>query len=178
MAGRKRVGKARPGARRKASRPAESTRPRFVGRDPSPVLDHYPPKASAPPPPPPLVTVSADARTRPGAPPAAGAPAGSPGEGLIRLERPFDPDEFSEMLGETRIRVTVPPDALAEVLRRVTEFMGFGIYVYAITVRPAASELLKGYVVELQRVDYDPEAAAWKPFVERGSADSPPADEA
>jgi hypothetical protein len=77
------------------------------------------------------------------------------------------------MLGETAVRVTVPADALAEVLRRVTDFMGFGIYVYAVSVRPAPSELLKGYVVELQRVDYDPEARAWKPFVERGAVSSP-----
>ena len=80
------------------------------------------------------------------------------------------------MLGETAIRLTVPHDALAEVLRRVVEFMGFGIYVYAITVRPAPSELLKGYVVELQRVDYDPETKAWKPFVERGAAETSPPD--
>jgi len=92
---------------------------------------------------------------------------------LIRLERPFDPDDFSHLLGETAVRVTVPPDALPEVLRRVVEFMGFGIYVYAISVRPAPSELLKGFVVELQRVEYDPAAGAWKPFVERGAASSP-----
>jgi hypothetical protein len=114
------------------------------------------------------------------APPAsvAGAPplpaAGStPADGLIRLERPFDVDEFSQMLGETAIRVTVPPDALPEVLRRLTDFMGFGIYVYAFSVRPAASELLKGYVLELQRVDYDPQAKVWKPFVERGAVEAP-----
>ena len=76
------------------------------------------------------------------------------------------------MLGETAIRVTVPHDALAEVLRRVTDFMGFGIYIYSVTVRPAPEELLKGFVVELQRVDYDSEAKAWKPFVERGAADT------
>ncbi len=75
------------------------------------------------------------------------------------------------MLGETAIRLTVPRDSLGEVLRRVTEFMGFGIYVYSITVRPAPSELLKGFVVELQRVDYDPEGQRWKPFVERGAVD-------
>lgn len=85
------------------------------------------------------------------------------------MERPFDVDEFSGMLGETAIRVTVPHDALVEVLRRVIDFMGFGIYVYSIAVRPAPSELLKGYVVELQRVDYDAEAKTWKPFVERGA---------
>jgi hypothetical protein len=76
------------------------------------------------------------------------------------------------MLGETAIRVTVPRDALTEVLRRATDFMGFGIYVYAITVRPAASELLKGFVVELQRVDFDPETGSWKPFVDKGAAGS------
>ncbi len=73
------------------------------------------------------------------------------------------------MLGETSIRLTVPPDALAEVLRRAVEFMGFGIYVYAISVRPAPSELLQGYVVELQRIEYDPAAGTWRPFVERGA---------
>ena len=96
-----------------------------------------------------------------------------PPEGLIRLERPFDVDEFSQLLGETRIRVTVPHDALAEVLRRVIDFMGFGIYVYSITVRPSPSELLKGFVVELQRVDYDPGSKGWKPFVEGGTARPP-----
>ena len=102
-------------------------------------------------------------------------PGGSPSapEGLIRLERPFDLDEFSEMLGETRIRVTVPHDALAEVLRRVTDFIGFGVYVYAITVRPSPSELLKGFVVDLQRVDYDPASKEWRPFVEGGTARAP-----
>ena len=77
------------------------------------------------------------------------------------------------MLGETAIRVTVPSDALAEVLRRVIDFMGFGIYVYAVSFRPAPAELLKGYVVELQRVEFDPESSLWKPFVERGSAGAP-----
>ena len=157
---------------RKGKRPP---RPQFVGRDPSPVLDKYPPKPGASPSPAPL-----PARVGPNpslAAPAAAAPlpaAGSaPADGLIRLERPFDVDEFSQMLGETAIRVTVPPDALPEVLRRLTDFMGFGIYVYAFSVRPAASELLKGYVVELQRVDFDPETKAWKPFVERGTAGAP-----
>ena len=107
---------------------------------------------------------------RPAAPSATGSsgPALPPGD-LIRLDRPFDVDEFSRLLGETSIRLTVPPDALAEVLRRVLDFMGFGIYVYAIAVRPAPSELLKGYVVELQRVEYDPDASAWRPFVDRGT---------
>jgi len=82
-------------------------------------------------------------------------------------------DEFAALLGETSIRVTVPSDALPEVLRRVTEFMGFGIYVYAVTVRPAPAELLKSFVVELQRVDYSAEKGAWVPFVEQGTVGSP-----
>jgi len=92
---------------------------------------------------------------------------------LITLERPFDVDQFSNLLGETSIRVTVPRDALPEVLRRVFEFMGFGIYVYAITVRPAPTELLKAFVVELQRVDYSAKDGRWGPFVEKGTSDSP-----
>jgi hypothetical protein len=67
----------------------------------------------------------------------------------------------------------VPRDALPEVLRRVIEFMGFGIYVYSISVRPAPTELMKGFIVELQRVDYSAEKQAWVPFVEKGTVDSP-----
>lgn len=67
----------------------------------------------------------------------------------------------------------MPRDALPEVLRRVTEFMGFGIYVYSISVRPAPAELLKSFVVELQRVDYSGEKGTWVPFVEKGTTDSP-----
>ena len=102
-----------------------------------------------------------------------------PSAPLITLDRPFDVDEFSALLGETSVRVTVPREALPEVLRRVTEFMDFGIYVYAITVRPAPSELLKSFVVELQRVDYSGEKGTWVPFVEKGTVNSPfgPADD-
>jgi hypothetical protein len=92
---------------------------------------------------------------------------------LITLEPTFDVDEFASLLGETSIRVTVPREDVAEVLRRVSDFMGFGIYVYSITVRPAPSELLKSFVVELQRVDYSPGDRAWVPFVEKGASDSP-----
>ena len=165
----------RASGRRKPPGKAASAR-RFVGRDPSPVLDKYPPKPSplgVPPPLRPSVITSA-------VPPQGGVPGpgaagggGAPPEGLIRLDRPFDPDDFSQMLGETAIRVTVPSDALPEVLRRVLDFMGFGIYVYAISDRPAPSELLKGYVVELQRVEYDPDGNTWKPFVEKGAASTP-----
>jgi hypothetical protein len=76
------------------------------------------------------------------------------------------------MLGETSVRVRVPRENLTEVLRRVTDFMGFGVYVYAITVRPAASASLKEFEVELQRVDFSPERNRWEEFVERG-AESP-----
>ncbi|MGI0131379.1 MAG: hypothetical protein ACREEC_14725 [Thermoplasmata archaeon] len=92
---------------------------------------------------------------------------------LISLERPFDVDEFSSLLGETSVRVTVPREDLAEVLRRVSEFMGFGIYVYAVSLRPTPGDLLKSFVVELHRVDYDPDTKAWVPFVEKGTSSSP-----
>jgi hypothetical protein len=86
---------------------------------------------------------------------------------LITLDRGFDTDQFSSLLGETSIRVTVPREDLLEVLRRVLEFQGFGVYVYSISVRPAASDLLKEFVVELRRVEYSPAQAAWTPFVEK-----------
>ncbi len=85
--------------------------------------------------------------TPPAAPPSPTTSGASPAVPLISLERPFDVDEFSGLLGETSIRVTVPLEHLAEVLRRVTDFMGFGIYVYSFTIRPASSELLKSFVV-------------------------------
>ena len=177
---RSRSGAGRKPARRPAHRRGRTlAKGHFVGRDPSPVLDRYPPKTLLPTPPVPGATETGPTLSVPHAPvppPAnAGTPPGptagpsTPPEGLIRLERPFDADEFSRLLGETAIRITVPRDALPEVLRRVTEFMGFGIYVYSITVRPAPSELLHQFVVELQRVDYDPTAKSWRPFVERGA---------
>ncbi|MCI4331915.1 MAG: hypothetical protein L3K19_08760 [Thermoplasmata archaeon] len=92
---------------------------------------------------------------------------------LIALQKPFDIDEFSQLLGETTIRVTVPREDLAELLRRISDFMGFGIYVYSFRVRPAASDLLKEFVVELTRVDYSPEKKDWVPFQDRGVSDSP-----
>lgn len=152
------------------------------------MLDRYPPRtpASLPPAPHPVsvsgrtsVAPSSPTSTPPGegtpsaAPGGAGPPSTRPTVPLITLERPFDPDEFSALLGGTSIRVTVPREALPEVLRRVLEFMGFGIYVYAISVRPAPTELLKGFLVELQRIDYSSEKGAWVPFVEKGTADSP-----
>jgi len=151
---------------------------RFVGRDASPVLDHYPPKdpglgVRGPPTSltgalPATPATPASARPAPEAPPPSG-----PALPLIRLERPFDVDEFSTLLGETSVRVTVPREDLAEVLRRISEFMGFGIYVYAVSVRPAPSDLLKAFVVELQRVDFSPEKGEWVPFTEKGTSDSP-----
>jgi hypothetical protein len=145
----------------------------FVGRDASPVLDRYPPKdpslsIKGPPP-----TTAAKATPAAAPQPAADSSAPAAPVPLIALERPFDVDEFSSLLGETSIRVTVPREDLAEVLRRASEFMGFGIYVYAITIRPTPGDLLKSFVVELQRVDYKAEKSAWVPFVEKGASDSP-----
>jgi hypothetical protein len=153
--------------------------PRFVGRDASPILDRYPPKDPelSPRGPPTTARVPPASGSRPE--PTSSAPTGTAPDApsvatpLIALERPFEVDEFSGLLGETSVRVTVPLEHLAEVLRRVTEFMGFGIYVYSVRVHPAPSELLKSFVVELQRVDYAPDAKAWVPFVEKGTSDSP-----
>jgi hypothetical protein len=145
----------------------------FVGRDPSPVLDRYPPRdASGRAGPPPAQLPAPRPAARIAGSPASSATA-SPGGPLIRLETPFDLDEFSTLLGQTSIRVTVPRSDLPEVLRRVTEFMGFGIYVYSISVRPAANELLHAFEVELDRVEYSAGARGWVPFVERGVADNP-----
>jgi hypothetical protein len=93
--------------------------------------------------------------------------------GLISLEKPFDPDEFAELLGQTSIRVNVPRENLAEVLRRICDFMGFGIYVYSVRVRPAPEEMLKRFVVELERVDFSAAKGDWVPFEEKGRSDSP-----
>lgn len=176
---------AAPKRKRKRGGTERRTAGHFVGREASPVLERYPPKdptsSLRPPPPapnpsPPRIAV-APSPTAPGsrgpdAPP--GAPTNPPvSTPLITLDRPFDVDEFAAMLGEPTVRVTVPRDALSDVLRRVTEFMGFGIYVYALTIRPAPSELLKSFVVELQRVDYSAERGAWVPFVDRGAEGAP-----
>jgi hypothetical protein len=175
--------KARRKPRRKAAGGGNTPPHRFVGRDASPVLDRYPPKdpglgVRGPPP-----SAAPSARATPVPPAASALPAAAPAAPatpaagatlpLIRLERPFDVDEFSTLLGETSVRVTVPREDLAEVLRRVSEFMGFGIYVYAVTVRPAPTDLLKTFVVELQRVDYSPEKGDWVPFADKGTSDSP-----
>jgi hypothetical protein len=135
------------------------------------VLAKYPPKDPAlsvrgPPTP----AVSPPKAPSTSVPPAASGGAIVP---LIALERPFDVDDFASLLGETSIRVTVPREDLAEVLRRASEFMGFGIYVYSISLRPTPGDLLKSFVVELQRVDYDPDKGAWVPFIEKGTSSSP-----
>jgi hypothetical protein len=96
-----------------------------------------------------------------------------PSAPLISLERPFNIDEFSQLLGETLIRVSVPRDTLAEVLRRVSDFMGFGIYVYSIRITPGRSELLKSFDVELQRVDFAAAKGEWVPFEDKGTSDNP-----
>jgi hypothetical protein len=161
----------------------------FVGREGSPVLEKYPTKAmdaavgevAAAKPAPSKVSTPAGSPRPPApsptplaSPPGVAVPAsGAAPKMLISLEKPFDVDDFSQLLGQTQIQVTVPRDSLAEVLRRACDFMGFGIYVYTIRVRPGPEELLKTYIVELQRVDYSPEAKDWAPFQERGKADSP-----
>lgn len=171
-------------ATRKKAPPKKSATHRpsagFVGREASPVLDKYPPKdpslsPSGPPRAALPVTPSAPPMAPLPPPPRASAPATSnaPATPLITLERPFDVDEFASLLGETSIRVTVPRENLAEVLARATEFMGFGIYVYAISIRPAPSDLLKAFVVELQRVDYSSTQGDWVPFLDKGTSDSP-----
>jgi len=167
MAAKKKV--PRPAARR----PSAPARKGFVGRDASPVLDKYPPKDPKLAPRGPPGGSNAVTPAPPAPPPSPTTSASSPPVPLISLERPFDVDEFSGLLGETSIRVTVPLEHLAEVLRRVTDFMGFGIYVYSLTIRPASSELLKSFVVELRRVDYSANDKTWVPFVEKGTSDSP-----
>lgn len=169
-------------ASRKKAKPRAAARPRpkgFVGRDGSPVLDRYPPKDPAlslrgPPVPSrhgPEPTAPVAPAHPPDPTPATGAPA-APGM-LIRLDAPFNLDDFASMLGENSIRVTVPREDLAEVLKRVTDFMGFGIYVYSISVKPSPTDQLKGFVVELQRVDFSAEKGAWVAFEEKGTSDSP-----
>ncbi len=162
----------RPSKRSAPKRPAPRARARatkgFVGRDGSPVLEKYPPKDPGFGTPRRVVVTSAPAPTATPLPTA--GPAGAP-PSLITFERPFDLDEFSSLLGQTSIRVTVPRADLPALLARVTEFMGFGIYVYTISVRPGPAELLKEFVVELQRVDYAADAKAWRPFVEKGAVD-------
>jgi len=160
---------------RKTQRRATRLRKGFVGRDASPVLDKYPPKDPklAPRGPP----GGSNAASAPPAHPAPTLPPSTPAPSavvpLITLERPFDVDEFASLLGETSIRVTVPLEHLAEVVRRVTDFMGFGIYVYSFSIRPASSELLKSFILELHRVDYSPGEKTWIQFVEQGTSDSP-----
>ena len=197
MARRKTRGKAaarkpkvvRAGTRARSTKPS-SAPAHFVGRAGSPILDKYPTKAmdaavgevvkpkpsmekpthSPPPTPSDVKTVAA---TSPPSPPAAPAPKVAAPNLLISLEKPFDADDFSQLLGHTQIQVTVPRDSLSEVLRRACDFMGFGIYVYTIRVRPGPEELLKTFIVELQRVDFSPLAHEWTPFQDRGRADNP-----
>ena len=95
------------------------------------------------------------------------------GKGLLTFDPPFDVDEFAQTLGENQLRVLVPREDLPEVLRRVTDFMGFGIYVYSLRVYPENEELLRKFVVELTRVDYSPERHAWTAFEDKGRSESP-----
>jgi hypothetical protein len=168
-------------------RPKTATEPRFSGRDPSPVLERYPPKdpslsVRGPPTLPsrhpsspvaaPTAAPAPKAGAAPSTAPATGA-AAPPSKPLISLQRPFDVDEFAQLLGETTIRMEVPREELAEVIRRICDFMGFGIYVYSFKVRPAKDEFLSRFVLELQRVDFDGTTGDWTPFEEKGRSDSP-----
>ncbi len=103
-----------------------------------------------------------------------GASAPPGGDPLITLDRGFDIDQFSSMLGETSIRVIVPREDLPEVLRRVLDFMGFGVYVYTIALRPGPSNLLKEFVLDLRRIDFSAEKQDWTPFVEKDPPTGPP----
>ncbi|MGC2288988.1 MAG: hypothetical protein WA688_03930 [Thermoplasmata archaeon] len=180
-----------PRARRhRPSRPKRDATPHFVGRAGSPVLDRYTTKtmdaavgeivAALPPPPKPTPVAAlpgpapavAPAPSSVAVSPASSGPAGPP-KVLISLEKPFDVDDFSQLLGQTQIQVTVPRESLTEVLQRACDFMGFGIYVYTIRVRPGPEELLKTFIVELQRVDFSAQVRDWAPFQDRGRADSP-----
>jgi len=157
-----------------------------VGRDASPVLDRYPPKdpsqvprgapTTVPKPPAPSLLPPASSNPAASTPPAGpGAPAAplEPVKGLITLDRPFDIEAFSQQLGEPVIQLSVPRENLAELLTRVVEFMGFGIYVYTIAIRPGPQDMLKGFDVELRRVEYSSAQGAWVPFVERGRSTHP-----
>jgi hypothetical protein len=193
----KRSRSSRPGGRKGKATRVRAAEPRFVGREGSPVLDHYPPKdPSLSVRGPPIVTSTSGNRPTPSpvvkgpAPASPTGPEGSaisapnpvlPGPGaptgggipLISLERPFNIDEFSELLGATTIRVEVPREDLAEAMRRISDFMGFGIYVYSFRIRPAPEELLKRFVIELERVDFSPEKRDWIAFQEKGRSESP-----
>lgn len=126
---------------------------------------------------PPPVVIDSSGRGR--SAPAAEGPAPPPpplgGNPLITLDRGFDIDQFSSMLGETSIRVTIPREDLPEVLRRVLDFMGFGIYVYSIALRPGPSDLLKEFVLELRRIDFSAETGDWSAFVEKDPPTGPSA---
>lgn len=171
MSGARRPKKSAPKSSRKRRTVPRRPAGHFVGRDPSPVLERYPPKNPELRGPPARVGIApSTAPAAPAAaPPAPAAPLAPPST-LIRLDRPFDIDEFSNMLGETTVKVRVPREDLTEVLRRITDFMGFGVYVYSVTVRPAPSASLKEFEVELQRVDFATDRNRWEPFVERGAS--------
>jgi hypothetical protein len=164
--------------------------PKFVGRAASPVYDKYItkgpnepvrvpgstpalPPVTPPPRPAPLAPAAPRPVASPPAPALTAAPSGDGPKTLIALEPPFDLDEFAGLLGQTTIRVKVPKEDLSEALRRVTDFMGFGIYIYAFSVRPAPEDQLKKFVLELTRVDFSTARNDWVPFQERGRSESP-----
>jgi hypothetical protein len=82
-------------------------------------------------------------------------------------------DELSRQLGESHLRFEVPKTELAETLKRVFEFMDFGVYVYSVVVLPAPGKTLERFVLQLDRIEYDERRGVWIPFREKGVADDP-----
>lgn len=130
----------------------------------------HPPAASGTPPTPSAGTLSSVPSENPASSTGSKGGLGTP---LLRLEKPFDVDEFCQQLGETRITATVPREHLTEVLKRVVEFMEFGIYVYAVVVLPAASPTMEKFTLTLDRIDFDTKRHGWIPFQEKGRSESP-----
>ena len=93
--------------------------------------------------------------------------------GILKLEPPFDVDDLCRQLGETHLRASVPRAQVPEVLRRIMEFMDFGVYVYTLVVLPAPGATLDRFVVQLDRIQYNEARRVWVPFQERGVADNP-----
>ena len=106
-------------------------------------------------------------------PPAPAPPPSTPSPGLLRLEPAFDVDELSRQLGESHLRFEVPKAELAETLKRVLEFMDFGVYVYSVVLLPAPGKTLERFVLQLDRIEYDERRGVWIPFREKGVADDP-----
>ena len=80
---------------------------------------------------------------------------------LISLERPFDIDEFSQMLGETTIRSRSRGRTLPRRCVASPTSWGSGSTCTPFGSAPAPEELLKRFVIELRRVDFSAERRDW-----------------